>query len=77
LQAYAVNDVRVLPVMLEHFTVKHRFWNADWQVRVCAASEARIEEGISPQFNASLADVRNAAPAGWKDVVQFDRFTTS
>jgi hypothetical protein len=74
MQAYAVNDVRILPVMLEHFTVKHRFWNADWQVRVCAASEARIEEGISPRFNASAAasGVKNEAPVGWKDVVQVD-----
>ena len=48
MQAYAVNDVRVLPVMLEHFTVKHRFWNTEWQVRVCTASEDRVEEGISP-----------------------------
>lgn len=64
MQAYAVNDVRVLPVMPEHYTVKHRFWNTEWQVRVCNASEARIEEGISPRFNASLADVKNAAPAG-------------
>jgi exonuclease 3'-5' domain-containing protein 1 len=76
LQAYAVNDVRVLPVMLEHFTVKHRFWNDDWQVRVCTASEDRIEEGISPRFNASAAasGVKNEAPAGWKDMVQIDRF---
>lgn len=79
MQAYAVNDVRVLPAMLEHFTVKHRFWNADWQVRVCAASEDRIKEGISPGFNASAAasGVKNEAPAGWKDVVQVDRFATS
>jgi exonuclease 3'-5' domain-containing protein 1 len=79
LQAYAVNDVRVLPVMLEHFTIKHRFWNDDWQVRVCTASEDRIEEGISPRFNASAAasGVKNEAPAGWKDVVQVDRFAAS
>jgi hypothetical protein len=79
MQAYAINDVRVLPLMLEHFTIKHRFWNDDWQVRVCTASEDRIEEGISPRFNASAAasGVKNEAPAGWKDVVQVDRFAAS
>ena len=77
MQAYAVNDVRVLPVMLEHFTIKHRFWNTGWQVRVCTASEARIEEGVDPKFNASVADVKNWTPVGWRDVVQVDRFATS
>lgn len=79
MQVYAVNDVRVLPVMLEHFTIKHRFWNTEWEVRVCTASEERIEEGISLKFNASAAanGTKNEAPAGWKDVVQVDRFATS
>ena len=79
MQAYAVNDVRVLPVMLEHFTIKHRFWNTEWQDRVCTASEARIEEGISLKFNAAAAAsaAKNEAPAGWRDVVQVDRFATS
>ena len=78
MQAYAVNDVRVLPVMLKHYTIKHRFWNTEWQARVCTASEDRVEEGISPKFSAAIAQSggKNAAPAGWKDVVQVDRFVT-
>jgi hypothetical protein len=77
MQAYAVNDVRVLPTMLEHYTTKHRFWNTERQVRVCAESEHRIEEGISPDFRACFASEKNASPAGWNDVVQIDRFATS
>lgn len=73
-QAYAVNDVRVLPVMLKHYTTKHRFWNTDWQVRVCTASENRLEEGRSPNSRAAFAVMKNAAPDGWKDVVRIDRF---
>ena len=76
MQAYTVNDVRVLTVMLEYFTVKHRFWNTEWQVRVCTASQNRIEEGMKPEFNASLADVKNGTSVVWKDVVQVDRFAT-
>jgi hypothetical protein len=30
MQAYAINDVRVLPVMLRHYTA-HRFWNDKWE----------------------------------------------
>jgi hypothetical protein len=77
MQAYAVNDVRVLPVILEHYTIKHRFWNTEWQVRVRTECENRIEEGISPSFKACFTSERNASPAGWKDVVQIDRFATS
>jgi hypothetical protein len=79
MRAYAVNHVRVLPVMLEHFTIKHRFWNTEWQVRVCTASEDRFEEGISPKFNAAFAEGggKNEAPDGWRDVVQVDRFASS
>ena len=77
MQACAVNDVRVLPVMLEHFTIKHRYWNIDWQARVCTESENRVEEGISPRSRACFAFDKNASPAGWKDVVQIDRFATS
>jgi hypothetical protein len=77
MQAYAVNDVRVLPVILEHYTIKHRFRNTEWQVRVRTECENRIEEGISPSFKACFTSERNASPAGWKDVVQIDRFATS
>lgn len=74
LQIYAMNDVRVLPIMLDHFTVQHRFWTPEWEHRVRFESEKRAEDARLPEFIAANAPVRNRAPEGWKDVEQVDRF---
>jgi hypothetical protein len=64
LQIYAVDDVRFLPVMFEHF-VEHRFWNDEWAERVWRES-GRLGEG-------DVGWKVNHAPVGWDKVKQVDR----
>jgi hypothetical protein len=65
LRTYAVDDVRFLPAMFEHF-VEHRFWNDEWADRVWRESGRRLsEEDVGWRVN--------HAPAGWDKIKQVDR----
>lgn len=75
MQVFAINNVRALPAMHENCTVKHRFWNADWEARVQIASADRLGEGRGADFKPWFDSKKT--PAGWRDVVQADRFATS
>jgi hypothetical protein len=65
LRIYAVDDVRFLPAMFEHF-VEHRFWNDEWADRVWRESGRRLSEG-------DAGWKANHAPAGWDKIKQVDR----
>lgn len=65
LRIYAVDDVRFLPAMFEHF-VEHRFWNDEWAERVWRESGRRLGEG-------DVGWRVNHAPVGWDKVKQVDR----
>jgi hypothetical protein len=65
LRVYAVDDVRFLPAMFEHF-VEHRFWNDEWAERVWRESGRRLGEG-------DVGWKVNYAPVGWDKVKQVDR----
>jgi hypothetical protein len=77
MQAYAINDVRVLPVMLQHYTA-HRFWNDKWETRVHDSSADRLVEGMGEGYHLTVeVPDKQKCPAGWKEVVQVDRSATS
>lgn len=65
LRIYAVDDVRFLPAMFEHF-VEHRFWNDEWAERVWRESGRRLGEG-------DVGWRVNHAPVGWDKDKQVDR----
>jgi hypothetical protein len=65
LRVYAVDDVRFLPVMFEHF-VEHRFRNDEWAERVWWESGSKLGEG-------DVGCKVNYAPVGWDKVKQVDR----
>ena len=65
LRTYAVDDVRFLPAMFEHF-VEHRFWSDEWADRVWRESGRRLSEG-------DVGWRVNHAPAGWDKIKQVDR----
>jgi hypothetical protein len=67
LRVYAVDDVRFLAAMFEHF-VEHRLWNDEWADRVWRESGRRLSEG---DFGWKV----NHAPAGWDKIKQIDRTT--
>lgn len=74
-QVIAINNVRVLPAMHEHCTVKHRFWNAGLKATVQLASAKRLEEGKNTDFKPWNADKKT--PDSCRNVDQRDRFATS
>jgi hypothetical protein len=76
MQAYAINDVRVLPVMLQHYTA-HRFWNDKWETRVNDSSADRLVEGVGERYHLTVETPdKQKAPAGWREVVQVDKSAT-
>jgi hypothetical protein len=76
MQAYAINDVRVLPVMLRHYTA-HRFWNDKWETRVRDSSADRLVEGVGERYHLTVeVSDKQKAPAGWREVVQVDGSAT-
>jgi hypothetical protein len=76
MQAYAINDVRVLPVMYQHYTA-HRFWNDKWETRVNDSSADRLVEGVGERYHLTVEmPDKQKAPAGWREVVQVDESAT-
>jgi hypothetical protein len=65
LRIYAVDDVRFLPAMFQHF-VEHHFWNDEWAERVWRESGRRLGEG-------DVGWKVNHAPVGWDKIKQVDR----
>lgn len=60
LRIYAVDDVRFLPAMFEHF-VQHRSWNDEWADRVWQESGLRLRQG-------DVGWKGNHAPVGWDKI---------
>lgn len=60
---YAVNDVRFLPAMCDHF-VNSRYWSDEWASRVWKVTGERLKQEL---------DGTHDAPAGWDRLPHVDK----